>query len=88
MAQTSVHAADGRRTILAAVLLVGSLPWFLAGCESESPAQMRQADEQRCAIQGFHPGSAPFADCVRREHGQIGQAAGPLWAPPFGSGDW
>ena len=88
MAQTAPHAVKRKRRILAVTLLAVSLPWFLAGCESESPEQIRQANEQRCAIQGFHPGTAPFADCLRRERDQIGQAAGPWWAPPFGSGDW
>jgi hypothetical protein len=88
MSQSAAHTLNRKRTMLAATLLTGSLPWFLVGCESISPEQIRQADEQRCAIQGFHPGTAPFADCLRREDDQIGQAAGPWWGPPFGSGDW
>jgi hypothetical protein len=88
MLQTAPQAVKRKRTLLAATLLTASLPWFLAGCESESPAQIRQANEQRCAIQGFHLDTAPFADCLRREQDQIGQAAGPLWGPPFGFGDW
>jgi hypothetical protein len=86
MTKIAPRAPKRKRTMLAVTLLTGSLPWILAGCQSASPEQIRQANEQRCAIQGFHLGTAPFADCLQRD--QIGQAAGPLWAPPFGSGDW
>ena len=74
--------------MLAVTLLTGILPCILASCSSETLDQIRQADEQRCVTQGFQPGTEPFAGCLQREHYQIGQAAGPWWGPPFGSGDW
>ena len=73
---------------LGLMLLAVSAPSILAGCESESLEQIRQADQQRCTIHGTLPGSAQFGDCMEREHYQVGQAAGPSWGPPFGSGDW
>ena len=76
------------RRALALMLLIMSVPNILAGCESESPEQMRQADQQRCTIQGFAPGTAQFEGCLLREHYQVGQAAGPSWGPPFGTEDW
>jgi hypothetical protein len=79
---------ERKRTMLAVMLLAASIPWFLSGCQSESPYQIRRADEQRCTIQGFRPGIAPSTDCVEREHDQLGQAAGPWWGPAFGSTDW
>jgi hypothetical protein len=77
-----------RKRAFALMLLTVSVPSILAGCESERPEQILQADQQRCLIQGFAPGTAQFVDCLEREHYQVGQAAGPWWGPPFGSGDW
>jgi hypothetical protein len=71
---------------LALMLLAVGVPTILVGCKSESPEQIRQADQQRCTIQGTPPESAQFGDCLEREHHQVGQAAGPGWGPPFGSG--
>lgn len=77
-----------RNRALALMLLAMGVPTILAGCERESPEQIRQADEQRCTTRGFTPGTPQFADCLQRVHYQVGQAAGPWWGPPFGSGDW
>lgn len=74
--------------MLAVMPLTASLACILASCASETPDQIRLADEQRCMTEGYQPGTEPLAECLQREHYQIGQAAGPSWGPPFGSGDW
>jgi hypothetical protein len=83
-----LHSPLRRKSALVLMLLTMSVPSILAGCESESPEQIRQADQQRCTIRGFAPGTAQFVDCLEQEHYQVGQAAGPWWGAPFGSGDW
>jgi hypothetical protein len=85
-AEKLLKAKPARR--LAVMPLTASLACILASCASETPDQIRLADEQRCIAQGYQPGTEPLAECLRREHYQIGQAAGPWWGPPFGSGDW
>ena len=85
---TGIPASLTRKSALALMLLTASIPSFLAGCESETPDQIMQADARRCVTQGYQPGTEPFAGCLQREHYQIGQTAGPWWGPPFGSGDW
>ncbi len=65
------------------LLLSLSVACALGACDSSE--QIRQAQEQRCASDGLQPGTAQFADCMKRE--SLAQSyrlnqAGTSWGPP------
>ena len=87
MAKRVTSPLERHRALTLMLLTVGASS-ILAGCVRETPDQIRQADEQRCVSRGFQPSTPSFAACAQLVHRQVGQAAGPWWGPPFGSGDW
>ncbi len=60
MASLRRPMCSGTRLLLAAAALT-----LAAGCAT--PAEIRQADESRCASYGFRRGTAAFANCLQQE---------------------
>jgi hypothetical protein len=72
------------RRRLGFAVAVCALALTLASCVS--PEELRREDEATCSGYGFHPGTDPFASCLRKE-----SLARRYWATPppyWGWGYW